>query len=55
MSRTETAVAATLRDIAEQFGPALNRLPSSPSVLKAQRAAVVLVRALEGIIEEARR
>ena len=55
MPRSECAVAATLRDIASQFQPALNRLPSLPSVHTAQRAVGVLVRALEDVIEEVRR
>ena len=54
MPSSDSAVAATLRDIAAQFQPALNRLAPLPSVHKAQRAVGVLLRALEDVIDEVR-
>lgn len=55
MASKERAHVASLRDFANQFLPALNRLPSNPSVLKAQRALTVFSRALEELEEEFRK
>lgn len=50
--QTRMALVMTLQDFLSAFRPALQRLPSSPEILKAQRAVTVLDSSLTEILEK---